>query len=134
MTVSLLRSIIIVASNGLKCILAEKGVDASYVGYKMLVCIEATGLKFGFGVLLFWCKPETDSILDAYGSISPSSLEDFPGMFLKLLALALNIIAISDVLRSRRRSIAEKVVLIVLIMAIPYVGAGIYLLALREKD
>ncbi len=55
-------------------------------------------------------------------------------MFLKLLALALNIIAISDVLRSRRRSIAEKVVLIVLIMAIPYLGAGIYLLALREKD
>ncbi|MCS6886014.1 MAG: PLDc N-terminal domain-containing protein [Acidobacteriota bacterium] len=52
---------------------------------------------------------------------------------LRLLAFALNIIAISDVLRSRR-TVAEKVILIVLIMALPFIGAAIYLLVLRENN
>ena len=52
-----------------------------------------------------------------------------------LVALALNIIAISDVLKSKRRSIGEKVVLIVLILFLqPGIGAGLYLFAFREKD
>ncbi len=55
-------------------------------------------------------------------------------MIFKLLALALNIIAISDVLRSRKRSLGEKIVLVVLIMAIPIAGAAIYLFAFREKE
>jgi hypothetical protein len=52
---------------------------------------------------------------------------------IKLLILALNIIAISDVLSSQRRSVGEKIVLIIAIIAFPIAGAGIYLLAFREK-
>jgi hypothetical protein len=52
-----------------------------------------------------------------------------------LVALALNIIAISDVLKSKKRSIGEKVVLIVLILLLqPGIGAGIYLFAFRERQ
>lgn len=54
-------------------------------------------------------------------------------MIIKLLILALNIIAISDVLSSQKRSIGEKLVLIVLIMLFPIIGSAIYLLAFREK-
>jgi hypothetical protein len=51
-----------------------------------------------------------------------------------LVALALNIIAISDVLTSKKRSIGEKVVLIVLILLLqPGIGAGLYLFAFRER-
>jgi hypothetical protein len=54
-------------------------------------------------------------------------------LLIGLLTIALNVIAVSDVLSSSRRSVGEKIVLIVLIMAFPIVGAGIYLFALREK-
>jgi hypothetical protein len=51
-----------------------------------------------------------------------------------LIALALNIIAISDVLTSKKRSIGEKVVLIVLILLLqPGIGAGLYLFAFRDR-
>ncbi|MEW6733142.1 MAG: PLDc N-terminal domain-containing protein [Acidobacteriota bacterium] len=54
-------------------------------------------------------------------------------MIFKLLILALDIIAISDVLSSEKRSIGEKLVLILLIMAFPILGAGLYLFVFREK-
>ncbi len=47
-------------------------------------------------------------------------------------AIILDIFAISDVMRSSR-DIMSKIVLLVLILLIPYVGAGLYLFALRDK-
>jgi hypothetical protein len=47
-------------------------------------------------------------------------------------AVILDIFAISDVMNSSR-DIATKVVLIALILLIPFVGAGLYLFAFRDK-
>lgn len=55
------------------------------------------------------------------------------GTLLWLVAAILDIFAISDVLGSRR-DWATKVVLIAIILLIPYVGAGLYLFAFRDKS
>lgn len=47
-------------------------------------------------------------------------------------AIILDIFAISDVLNSSR-DLMTKIVLLVLILLIPYVGAGLYLFAFRDK-
>lgn len=52
---------------------------------------------------------------------------------IRLLALALNIIAIWDVLGSKERSLGEKLVLVVMIVGLPIIGALIYLLVFKEK-
>lgn len=57
-------------------------------------------------------------------------------MFSTLLWLAyiiLNIFAISDVLNSSR-DLATKVVLIAIILLVPFIGAGLYLFAFRERS
>ena len=56
-------------------------------------------------------------------------------MFSSLLGVAaiiLDIFALSDVMRSARDT-ATKVVLMALILLIPFVGAGLYLFAFRDK-
>jgi len=55
------------------------------------------------------------------------------GTLLYLAATILDIFAISDVLRSSR-DWATKVVLIAIILLIPFVGAGLYLFAFRDKS
>ena len=50
-----------------------------------------------------------------------------------LVATILDIFAISDVLRSSR-DLATKIVLIAIILLIPFVGAGLYLFAFRDKS
>ncbi|HEX5080466.1 MAG TPA: PLD nuclease N-terminal domain-containing protein [Blastocatellia bacterium] len=55
------------------------------------------------------------------------------GTLLWLVATILDIFAISDVLRSNR-DLATKIVLIAIIMLIPFVGAGLYLFAFRDKS
>lgn len=50
-----------------------------------------------------------------------------------LLMLALNIIAIIDVMKSKRRSLGEKLVLVILIFSFPIIGSLIYLIIFREK-
>jgi len=55
------------------------------------------------------------------------------GALLWLVAVILDIFAISDVMGSRR-DWATKVVLIAIILMIPYVGAGLYLFAFRDKS
>jgi hypothetical protein len=55
------------------------------------------------------------------------------GTLLYLAATILDIFAISDVLRSNR-DLATKVVLIAIILLIPFVGAGLYLFAFRDKS
>ena len=55
------------------------------------------------------------------------------GRLLWLVATILDIFAISDVLRSRR-DWATKVVLMAIILLIPFVGAGLYLFAFRDKS
>ena len=55
------------------------------------------------------------------------------GTLLWLAATILDIFAISDVLKSRR-DWATKVVLIAIILLIPYVGAGLYLFAFRDRS
>lgn len=52
---------------------------------------------------------------------------------IKLIAVALNIIAIADVI-SKYKDIGTRVVLIVMILAVPIVGASVYLLVFRPKD
>lgn len=52
---------------------------------------------------------------------------------IKLIAVALNIIAIADVI-SKYKDIGTRVVLIVMILAVPIVGASLYLLVFRPKD
>jgi hypothetical protein len=49
-----------------------------------------------------------------------------------LAGIVLDIFAISDVLKSNR-DMTTKVVVIVLILLIPIVGAGVYLLVFRDK-
>jgi hypothetical protein len=55
------------------------------------------------------------------------------GQLLWLIATILDIFAISDVMRSSR-DLATKVVLIAIILLIPFVGAGLYLFAFRDKS
>jgi len=55
------------------------------------------------------------------------------GTLLYLAATILDIFAISDVMRSNR-DLATKVVLIAIILLIPFVGAGLYLFAFRDKS
>jgi hypothetical protein len=52
---------------------------------------------------------------------------------IKFVTIALDIIAISDVL-SRYKDLGMRLVLIVMILAVPIVGAGVYLLVLRPRD
>lgn len=47
-------------------------------------------------------------------------------------AVILDIFAISDVMKSSR-DITTKIVLLALILLIPFVGAGLYLFAFRDK-
>jgi hypothetical protein len=54
------------------------------------------------------------------------------GTLLWLTAVILDIFAIGDVMRSNR-DWATKAVLLVIILLIPYIGAGLYLFAFREK-
>lgn len=49
-----------------------------------------------------------------------------------IAAAVLDILAISDVMRSSR-DVMTKIVLLVLILLIPFVGAGLYLFAFRDK-
>lgn len=53
--------------------------------------------------------------------------------FIKIAVIALDIIAISDVL-SRHRDLGTRFLLIVMILILPLVGAGFYLFVLRPKD
>lgn len=68
------------------------------------------------------------------GSINELGEEDV-NMFSSLFyvaAVILDIFALSDVMRSSRDT-ATKVVLMALILLIPFVGAGLYLFAFRDK-
>jgi hypothetical protein len=49
-----------------------------------------------------------------------------------LAGVVLDIFAISDVMRSNR-DMTTKIVIIVLILLLPIIGAGVYLLAFRDK-
>lgn len=55
------------------------------------------------------------------------------GALLWLVAVILDIFAITDVMNSRR-DWATKAVLIAIILLIPYIGAGLYLFAFRDKS
>jgi hypothetical protein len=52
---------------------------------------------------------------------------------LKLVTIALDIIAISDVL-TKYKDLGTRLVLIVMILAVPIVGAGLYLVVFRPRD
>jgi Phospholipase_D-nuclease N-terminal len=54
------------------------------------------------------------------------------GTLLWLTAAILDIFAVSDVMRSKR-DWATKVVLLAIILLIPFIGAGLYLFAFRDK-
>ncbi len=54
------------------------------------------------------------------------------GTLLWLIAAVLDIFAIYDVMNSKR-DWATKVVLLVIILMIPFIGAGLYLFAFRDK-
>lgn len=58
--------------------------------------------------------------------------DSFFGTLISLIILILDIIAISNVLRSRHDNFT-KAVLILLILFIPFIGAGVYLLIFRDK-
>ena len=55
------------------------------------------------------------------------------GTLLWVAATILDIFAISDVMRTGRDWVT-KVVLIAIILLIPFVGAGLYLFAFRDKS
>ena len=52
---------------------------------------------------------------------------------IQIVAVALDIIAISDVL-TKHRDFGTRLVLIVMILVVPIIGAGLYLLVFRPKD
>ncbi len=52
---------------------------------------------------------------------------------LKILTIALDIVAIADVL-SRYRDWGTRLILIIMILAVPIVGAGLYLLVFRPRE
>ena len=54
------------------------------------------------------------------------------GLLLWLLIIIFDIIAISNVLKSRHDTVT-KLVLVVLILCFPLIGAGVYLLIFRDK-
>jgi hypothetical protein len=54
------------------------------------------------------------------------------GTLLWIIAVILDLFAISDVMNSRR-DWATKVVLLVIILLLPFIGAGLYLLVFRDK-
>lgn len=54
------------------------------------------------------------------------------GTLLWVVLTILDIFAISDVLNSRR-DWGTKIVLLVIILLIPFIGAGLYLLVFRDK-
>ncbi|MDQ3013456.1 MAG: PLDc N-terminal domain-containing protein [Acidobacteriota bacterium] len=54
------------------------------------------------------------------------------GTLLWVIAAILDIFAITDLMNSRR-DWATKVVLLVIILLIPFIGAGLYLLVFRDK-
>jgi len=54
------------------------------------------------------------------------------GNLLWIIAVILDIFAISDVMNSRR-DWATKIVLLVIILLLPFIGAGLYLLVFRDK-
>ncbi|MEP7337747.1 MAG: PLDc N-terminal domain-containing protein [Acidobacteriota bacterium] len=54
------------------------------------------------------------------------------GNLLWVIAVILDIFAISDVMNSRR-DWATKIVLLVIILLLPFIGAGLYLLVFRDK-
>jgi hypothetical protein len=54
------------------------------------------------------------------------------GMLLGLVAAILDIFAIYDVMNSSRDT-ATKIVLLAIIILVPFIGAGLYLFALRDK-
>lgn len=54
------------------------------------------------------------------------------GTLLWLTAVILDIFAVSDVMRSNR-DLATKIVLLAIILLIPFIGAGLYLFAFRDK-
>lgn len=54
------------------------------------------------------------------------------GTMLWVVAAILDIFAITDVMNSRR-DWATKIVLLVIILLIPFIGAGLYLLVFRDK-
>ncbi|HEY7545779.1 MAG TPA: PLDc N-terminal domain-containing protein [Blastocatellia bacterium] len=56
----------------------------------------------------------------------------FFNMLITLIVIVLDIIAISNVLRSRHDNFT-KAVLILLILFVPLIGAGVYLLIFRDK-
>lgn len=55
------------------------------------------------------------------------------GTILWVLAAILDIFAITDVMNSRR-DWATKVVLLGIIVVFPFIGAGLYLFAFRDKS
>lgn len=55
------------------------------------------------------------------------------GLF-SLITTALYLVAIFDILNSKRRTLGEKIVLIIAVVAFPIVGPAVYLLAFREKE
>lgn len=54
------------------------------------------------------------------------------GTVLWIAAVILDIFAISDVLNSSR-DLTTKIVLLILILMFPFIGAGLYLFAFRDK-
>ncbi len=50
-----------------------------------------------------------------------------------LISMALSTVAIFDIVNSKSRTLGEKVVLIVAVLAFPMIGSIIYLFAFREK-
>jgi len=56
----------------------------------------------------------------------------FFSLLLWIAVTIFDIIAISNVLKSNRDT-TTKLVLIVLILCVPFVGAGVYLLVFRDK-
>lgn len=51
-----------------------------------------------------------------------------------LISLALSTIAIFDILNAKNRTLGEKLVLVVAVLAFPVIGSIVYLLAFREKE
>jgi hypothetical protein len=51
-----------------------------------------------------------------------------------LITTALYLIAIYDILNSKHRTLGEKIVLLVAVVAFPILGPIIYLFAFREKE
>ena len=53
-------------------------------------------------------------------------------MLITLIVIIFDIFAIADILKSNRDT-ATKVILIVLILCVPIIGAGVYWLVFRDK-